>query len=90
MQNLQFLDLSVNAFIGEFPTARRHTSSLKLLNLANNYFHGEFPSVIQKCKNLTILNLGRNRYYGIIPSWLGVINPRTDQLQNRRDNHPSK
>ena len=77
------MDLSRNAFSGEFPALTSPNCSLTSLHLANNNFTGGFPSSLSYCSNLTILDLGNNRLNGEVPSWVSHKMPSLKILQLR-------
>ena len=77
------MDLSRNAFSGEFPALTSPNCSLTSLHLANNNFTGGFPSSLSYCSNLTILDLGNNRLHGEVPSWVSQKMPSLKILQLR-------
>ncbi|KAE8820582.1 LRR receptor-like serine/threonine-protein kinase GSO1 [Hordeum vulgare] len=69
LQNLVFLDLSQNRFVGEFPRCSS-MPNLNFLHLSNNNFSGNFPPMLQNCSELISLDLAMNEFDGALPVWI--------------------
>ncbi|GJZ24771.1 leucine-rich repeat receptor-like protein kinase TDR [Tanacetum coccineum] len=68
----QFLDLvelnlSHNAFSGEFPIGVFNLSNLELLDISRNNFSGVFPFGVSKLVNLAVLDAFSNSFSGSLP-----------------------
>ncbi|KAF8669948.1 hypothetical protein HU200_051130 [Digitaria exilis] len=71
---LTSLNLSLNAFAGEFPTAVFELRRLQLLDVSHNFFNGTFPSGIVKLAGvLADLNAFSNCFVGDLPSGMGEL-----------------
>ncbi|KAI8020084.1 putative LRR receptor-like serine/threonine-protein kinase [Camellia lanceoleosa] len=72
---LKVLDLSGNAFAGEFPKEISNCRELEVLNLSENNFTGQIPAEIGEISSLKGLFLGNNTFSRKIPeSLLGLGN----------------
>ncbi|WJX93043.1 hypothetical protein P8452_74614 [Trifolium repens] len=71
--SLEYLDLSCNYFISEFPIWLLNISGLSYLDLRSNHFHGQIPKTLLNLRNLDSLFLGDNMFSGKIPEWLGQL-----------------
>ncbi|KAJ7959529.1 Leucine-rich receptor-like kinase family protein [Quillaja saponaria] len=71
IQNLQFLDLSDNAFSGEITSVVGVLSSLQFLNLSKNSLCGPIPGTIGELRTLRNLDLSENQLNGSIPLEIG-------------------
>lgn len=65
---LQFLNLSGNRLVGEFPPEMMMFTNLLYLNLSWNQLHSKLPPKIGEFKNLSVLDLRSSGFYGTIPS----------------------
>ncbi|KAK2407473.1 receptor protein EIX2 [Trifolium repens] len=71
--SLEYIDLSGNDFLSEFPIWLFNISGLSYLDLRTNRFHGQIPKTLLNLRNLDSLLLGENRLSGKIPEWLGQL-----------------
>ncbi|EOA34084.1 hypothetical protein CARUB_v10021585mg, partial [Capsella rubella] len=68
VNNLQFLDFSVNSITGLFPDNIGHAlPNLVRMNGSNNGFQGHLPSSIGEMVNFTFLDLSHNNFSGTLP-----------------------
>jgi len=68
MDNLKYLSLNNNKFIGYLPTEVDNLKNIEYLNLAGNSFTGEIPSELGKLDTLLKLFIENNHLEGIVPS----------------------
>ncbi|CAK9158825.1 unnamed protein product [Ilex paraguariensis] len=73
LENLSFLDLSLNYIPGNFPTVLYSCSKLQHLDLSQNYFVGPIPADIDRLPALQYLNLGANNFTGNVPPTIGNL-----------------
>jgi Leucine-rich repeat (LRR) protein len=71
--SLEYLDLSCNYFISEFPIWLLNISGLSYLDLRGNRFHGQIPKTLLNLRNMDSLFLGDNMFSGKIPKCLGQL-----------------
>ncbi|XP_006646900.1 tyrosine-sulfated glycopeptide receptor 1-like [Oryza brachyantha] len=74
VQPLKVLNISSNAFTGQFPsTTWKAMKNLAALNASNNSFTGEIPAhFCSSSRSLTVLDLCYNLFSGGIPPGLGA------------------
>ncbi|WJX87320.1 hypothetical protein P8452_69527 [Trifolium repens] len=71
--SLEYLDLSVNDFLSEFPIWLFNISGLSYLDLRSNHFHGQISKTLLNLRNMDSLFLGDNMFSGKIPKCLGQL-----------------
>ncbi|KAF7847232.1 hypothetical protein BT93_L3171 [Corymbia citriodora subsp. variegata] len=74
---LQWLDISINNFVGELPELSPGFANLRFLNLSCNNFTGEIPASFGRLPALSTLSLYANLLNGTIPSFLGNLSELT-------------
>ncbi|WJX87317.1 hypothetical protein P8452_69524 [Trifolium repens] len=71
--SLEYLDLSGNDFLSEFPIWLFNISGLSYLDLRSNHFHGQISKTLLNLRNMNSLFLGDNMFSGKIPKCLGQL-----------------
>lgn len=69
---MEFLDLSNNALVGDLPTDLGNFGRLKLLDVARNNLSGQLPNELDKLIGLEYLDLSNNNFTGSIPDKLSL------------------
>ncbi|KAH6806762.1 hypothetical protein C2S51_031593 [Perilla frutescens var. frutescens] len=88
LNNLIFLDLRSNSFIGQIPTVSNATK-LQHIDLSENNFNSSIPDWIYFCKDLEFLSLSRNDLHGNISdnianlTSLKIVNLGFNQLSGK-------
>ncbi|KAL1561149.1 receptor-like protein EIX1 [Salvia divinorum] len=67
LQNLHFLDLRNNSFIGPIP-ANSNATKLKYIDLSFNFLNSTVPSWLYSCKDLELVVLDFNFLTGAVPA----------------------
>ncbi|PUZ50088.1 hypothetical protein GQ55_6G031500 [Panicum hallii var. hallii] len=70
---LTALNLSANAFAGEFPPALFQLRRLEVLDVSHNFFNGTFPDGIAELGVLTAFDAFSNCFIGALPRGLGAL-----------------
>ncbi|KAH7427029.1 hypothetical protein KP509_10G026700 [Ceratopteris richardii] len=70
MENLQYLDLSMNQLEGEMPS--KLPIRLTTIDLSSNKLNGKIPEIIGRLPNLQLLSLKNNNFSGSIPPSFGT------------------
>ncbi|KAL8494475.1 hypothetical protein ACS0TY_025325 [Phlomoides rotata] len=73
LNNLEYLNLSTNAFRGPLSKNISKLSKLKDLHLAENHLSGHIPDSISLIPNLQVLDLFSNSFQGDIPPSLSKL-----------------
>ncbi|XP_062195087.1 leucine-rich repeat receptor-like protein kinase TDR [Phragmites australis] len=70
---LTSLNLSGNAFAGDFPPAVFLLRRLEALDISHNFFNGTFPDGVAKLGALTVFDAFSNCFVGPLPRGLGEL-----------------
>nr|KYP70032.1 LRR receptor-like serine/threonine-protein kinase RCH1 [Cajanus cajan] len=73
VENLTYLELDDNEFIGSIPAGLGSCRNLALLNLAQNDLSGALPPQLGNLSNLQVLKLQLNNLSGTIPYQFGQL-----------------
>ncbi|XP_013623209.1 PREDICTED: receptor-like protein 12 [Brassica oleracea var. oleracea] len=77
LQNLHFLDLSLNDLSGHIPSSVGNLSHLTTLHLSDNHFSGQILSYVAIFSLLNSLDLSYNQFLGEIPPSIGNLSKLT-------------
>ena len=73
LDNLLFLNLSVNSLEGNLHANMRALKMLQSIALSWNRISGKIPAILGDFQSLSVLNLSKNSFSGAIPEQLGDL-----------------